>query len=158
MKLIDKNRLSITNKRTCFTIRSVYFDWVISIYKHSPTSLHITGIKSSSMITEVFQFISSVLNMTVFSSRINNSMFCGKFDHHVDISCIIRRIERKFAFYTCAFCEEIFPACFLKGAKKEKREGLPTILLFPNGSYIIMGAKNVATVKHAQLFLTLLVE
>lgn len=158
LELIDQKKLSITNKRSCFTIRTMYLDWVITIYKHSPTSLHITGIKSSAMITEVFQFISLVLKMTVLSSKINNSMFCGKFDHRVDISQIIRRIERQFAFYTCTFCEEIFPACFIKGTKEKKREGLPTILLFPNGSYIIMGAKNIRTVKNAQMFLNLLVK
>ena len=75
LELIDKNGLSIKTKKTCFTIRSVYFDWVITIYKHSPTSLHITGIKSSEMIAEIFQFISLVLKTTALSSRINNSMF-----------------------------------------------------------------------------------
>ena len=151
-ELIDKQKLSITDKRSCFTIRTIYSDWVITVYKHSTTSLHITGIKSTSMVIEVFQFISTVLKMAVLSSKINNSMFCGKFDHHVNISYIIKRIGKS-AFYTCTFCEEIFPACFIKGTKEKKREGFPTILLFPNGSYIIMGAKNIQSVKNAYMFL-----
>ena len=155
--LVHKKDLSIVKKRTCFTLRYVYLDCVITIYKHSPTSLHITGIKSDLMIIEVFEFLANVLNTRIISSKINNSMFCGKFDHHVNISYIIKRIGKS-AFYTCTFCEEIFPACFIKGTKEKKREGFPTILLFPNGSYIIMGAKNIQSVKNAYMFLNVLVK
>ena len=158
LELIDKNGLSIITKKTCLTIRSVYFDWVITIYKHSPTSLHITGIKSSEMVEEIFQFISIVLKTTALSSRINNSMFCGKLEHCVDISHIIKRIETKFSCYKCNFCEEIFPSCFIRPPKEKKLEGFPTILLFPNGSFIIMGAKNIQSVKNAQSFLTKLIK
>ena len=80
--LLSKD-LTISNKKTCFTLRYVYLDCVITIYKHSPTSLHITGIKSSSVITEVFEFLSNFTNAKIISSKINNSMFCGKLGHHV---------------------------------------------------------------------------
>ena len=73
--LIPIKDFTITNKRTCFTLRHVYLDCVITIYKHSPTSLHITGIKSSSVITEVFEFLSNFTNAKIISSKINNSMF-----------------------------------------------------------------------------------
>ena len=152
--LIPIKDFTITNKRTCFTLRHVYLDCVITIYKHSPTSLHITGIKSPSVITEVFELLSNVMNTRVISSKINNSMFCGKLDHHVKISYIVREIERNCSFYNCHFCEEIFPALFIKPTIEKRKEGVPTILLFPNGSFIIMGAKNVIRVKHAFMFLT----
>ena len=156
--LIQNNKLTITNKRTCFTLRYVYLDCVITIYKHSLTSLHITGIKSSLMITEIFEFLTNVLNTRVISSKINNSMFCGKLSHRVNISYIIQEVEQNCSFYNCNYCEEIFPACFIKPTKEKRKQGAPTILLFPNGSYIIMGAKNVESVKRAQMFLTLLVK
>ena len=94
------------------------------------------------------------MNTRVISSKINNSMFCGKLDHHVKISYIVREIERNCSFYNCHFCEEIFPALFIKPTIEKRKEGVPTILLFPNGSFIIMGAKNVIRVKHAFMFLT----
>lgn len=156
--LIHSKEITIANKKTCFTLRNIYLDCVITIYKHSPNSLHITGIKSSSMVTEVFEFLANVIKTRVISSKINNSMFCGKLNHCVNISYIIQEIKRNWSFYNCNYCEEIFPALFIKPTKDRKKEGVPTILLFPNGSFIIMGAKNVATVKHAHLFLTLLVE
>ena len=156
--LIHSKELTIANKRTCFTLRYVYLDCVITIYKHSPTSLHITGIKSSSTITEVFEFLSNVLNTTVISSKIDNSMFCGKLNQLVNISCIIQEIKRNCSSYNCNYCEEIFPALFIKPTKEKRREGVPTILLFPNGSIIIMGAKNVAGVRHAQRFHALIVK
>ena len=152
--LLHSKDLTITNKKTCFTLRYVYLDCVITIYKHSPTSLHITGIKSPSAITEVYEFLSNFINARVISSKINNSMFCGKLGHHVKISSIVREIERNCSFYSCNFCEEIFPALFIKPTKDKRKEGVPTILLFPNGSFIIMGATNIVKVKHAFMFLT----
>ena len=152
--LLHSKDLTITNKKTCFTLRYVYLDCVITIYKHSPTSLHITGIKSPSVITEVFEFFSNVLNTRIISSKINNSMFCGKLGHHVKIPYIVQEIERNCSFYNCNFCEEIFPALFIKPTIEKRKEGVPTILLFPNGSFIIMGAKNVIRVKQAFMFLT----
>ena len=151
--LLSKD-LTISNKKTCFTLRYVYLDCVITIYKHSPTSLHITGIKSSSVITEVFEFLSNFTNAKIISSKINNSMFCGKLGCHVNISCIVQKIERNCSFYSCNYCEEIFPALFIKPTKAKRKEGVPTILLFPNGSFIIMGATNIVKVKHAFMFLT----
>ena len=156
--LIRSKELTIVNKRTCFTLRHVYFDCVITIYKHSPTSLHITGIKSPSVIREVFKFIKIILNTKIISSEVNNSMFCGKLNLPVNISYIIQKVKQNFSFYNCNYCEEIFPALFIKPVKEKKKEGVPTILLFPNGSFIIMGAKDVVRVKHAQMFLTLLVK
>ena len=152
--LIHSEDLTITNKRTCFTLRYVYLDCVITIYKHSPTSLHITGIKSPSVITEVFEFLLNFLNTRVISAKINNSMFCGKLDQHVKICEIAQEIERSCSFYNCNFCEEIFPALFIKPTKDKRKDGVPTILLFPNGSFIIMGAKSIVKVKHAFMFLT----
>ena len=55
-------------------------------------------------------------------------------------------------------CEEIFPALFIKPTKAKRKEGVPTILLFPNGSFVIMGAKNIFKVKHAFMFLTYLMK
>ena len=158
LELIPNKDFTITNKRTCFTLRHVYLDCVITIYKHSPTSLHITGIKSPSVITEVFEFFSNVLNTRIISSKINNSMFCGKLGCHVNISCIVQKIERNCSFYSCNYCEEIFPALFIKPTKAKRKEGVPTILLFPNGSFVIMGAKNIFKVKHAFMFLTYLMK
>ena len=156
--LVHKKDLSIVKKRTCFTLRYVYLDCVITIYKHSPTSLHITGIKSNLMIIEVFEFLANVLNTRIISSKINNSMFCGKLEQHVSIPHIIQEVERNCSFFSCNFCEEIFPALFIKPKKEKRNEGIPTILLFPNGSFVLMGAKKIDKVRHALRFLNYLLK
>ena len=92
------------------------------------------------------------------SSQINNSMFCGKLGQHVDITKLIKQIENKYSLYTCSFVEEIFPALFVKPTKPRKKIGIPTTILFPNGSFIIMGATEVSKVKFAHRMLTSLVK
>ena len=71
--ILHQKQVELNEKKTSFTLRPLYSDCVITIYKHSPKSLHITGIKSSSMVTEIFEFLDNVLNMKVSSSKINNS-------------------------------------------------------------------------------------
>ena len=156
--LLYKKEIDINEKKTSFTLRPLYSDYVITIYKHSPKSLHITGIKSSSMVTEIFEFLSNVLNMEVSCSKINNSMFCGKLGQVVDISNIVEQIEKNFSCYTCSFIEEIFPALFIKPTWKQKKSGSPTTILFPNGSFIIMGGTDIYSVKLAYMFITSLLK
>ena len=155
---LHQKQLRSYEKKTSFTLRPLYLDCVITIYKHSPKSLHITGIKSSSAVTEIFEFLTNVLNMKVSSSKVNNSMFCGKLGQVVDISNIIRQIEQNYSHYTCSFVEEIFPALFIKPNWKQKKSGWPTTILFPNGSFIIMGGTDIGRVRLAYLFITSLVK
>ena len=131
---LHQKQVELNEKKTSFTLRPLYLDCVITIYKHSPKSLHITGIKSSSAVTEIFEFLTNVLNMKVSSSKVNNSMFCGKLGQVVDISNIIRQIEQNYSCYTYSFVEEIFPALFIKPNWKQKKSGSPTTILFSNGS------------------------
>ena len=154
--ILHQKQVELNEKKTSFTLRPLYSDYVITIYKHSPKSLHITGIKSSSMVTEIFEFLANVLNMKVSSSKINNSMFCGKLAQNIDLSKVILQIERNFSCYTCSFIEEIFPALFIKPGQRQKKSGYPTTILFPNGSFIIMGGTDIGRVKLAHMFITTL--
>lgn len=157
-QMLHQSQLETIEKKTSFTLRPLYLDCVITIYKHNPKSLHITGIKSSSTVTEIFDFLTNVLRRKVSSSKVNNSMFCGKLAQVVDISNVIQKIEQNYSHYTCSFVEEIFPALFIKPNWKHKKSGSPTTILFSNGSFIIMGGTDIGTVRLAYMFITCLVK
>ena len=158
LQILHHSQLETSEKKTSFTLRPLYLDCVITIYKHSPKSLHITGIKSSTAVTEIFDFLAKVLRMKVSSSKVNNSMFCGKLAQVVHISNVVHQIEQNYSHYTCSFVEEIFPALFIKPNWKQKKSGWPTTILFPNGSFIIMGGTDIGRVRLAYLFITSLVK
>ena len=148
--LLHCQQFEFVEKKTCFTLRPLYLDCVITIYKHGPKNLHITGIRSSSMVKEVFFFVENILGTKALTFEINNSMFCGKLDHHIDISDVVGKVEQNFSCYACSYVEEIFPALFIKPI--QKKSGTPTTILFPNGSYIIMGGTNMQKVRNAYMF------
>ena len=78
--LLHCQQFEFVEKKTCFTLRPLYLDCVITIYKHGPKNLHITGIRSSSMVKEVFFFVENILGTKALTFEINNSMFCS--DEH----------------------------------------------------------------------------
>ena len=156
--LLHEKEADVEQKKTSFTIRPHSLDCVITIYKHSTRSLHITGIKSSSTVNNTFEFLTNVLRAEIISSKVNNSMFSGKLNKHVDISKVIQKVERKMPSYSCSFIEEIFPAAFIKPNLSHKKLGVPTTILFPNGSFIIMGGTDIRKIKGAHMLLTSLIE
>jgi TATA-box binding protein (TBP) (component of TFIID and TFIIIB) len=135
-----------TEKRNCFIIRSGSF--VLTMYKHSIKTLHVTGIKSKNEFIVVLKYVKFVLEDEVIRCKLDNSMFSCKLKKSVNLKLLIKEICQNYSnIYTCNFTQEIFPALFIKPNKEHKKEGFPTVLVFSNGSFVIMGGKNLNRVK-----------
>ena len=123
---------------------------VITVYKHSMKSLHVTGICNKSDLHSIFYFVRVVLQNFISTGSIQNSLFsfknCGKF-----INFNFKNVLKLFvnSIYSIKFNAEIFPALFLRPALKFKKMGFPTILLFTRGSYVIIGGKTIKYIKKA---------
>lgn len=143
--------IEICEKITSYILRSNDLNCVITIYKHSLKSIHITGIKSASDMKNVISFLTIRLKNTITNITIDNSMFSCKLGRKINLHEVITNF--KVSTHFCSFMEEIFPALFIKPNKENKYKGCPTIILFHNGSYVIIGAKSVKMVKLANIML-----
>ena len=103
------------------------------------------------MIDKIIEFIEIVLKNEVLSSRIDNSLFTCKQSCSISLSDVINKVSvLKNPIYYCTHSTEIFPGLFLK--PHFKKTGLPSVILFHNSSYVLIGGKSIRKVKAANLF------
>ena len=148
---LAKQKCFISENRTSFIIRHHILSCVFTIYSHSLRSLHCTGINQSCMVSNIIEFIRTELGNHVISTSIDNSLFTCKQNCLISLTDIIKKIQNsKDPIYFCQYVNEIFPALFLKC--KSKKSGIPSIIIFHNSSYVIIGGKCVKRVKEANAF------
>ena len=83
-------------------------------------------------------------------------MFSCKLKKNINLHQLISKIQN-IPTHGCSYNEELFPALFIKPHIRKK--GMPTILIFRSGSYIILGTYNINVVNIAHKFvITLLNE
>ena len=143
---VKAKNFCLTKKRTLYNIK---FDQCsITIYKHVKNKiLHVTGIQNGNNAIAVLKFIS--LNFGKIDNYvIDNSLFSCKNKKKINLHSIVKLDIKN---YSITYLEEVFPALFLKPHKKFKELGVPTILIFSNSSYVIIGAKNLNSVKNADM-------
>lgn len=145
----------IISKRICFVIR--LDTTVICIYKHSLDKLHVTGISCASDISSIEKFVQKVLRDRAVSSKINSSLFTCKLNQNIDLKQIIKKVEEE-DMYTCCYNSEIFSALFLKPTNNVKQLGFPTILIFRNSTYIMIGASCLRIVKKCNILVKTLIK
>lgn len=151
------HNVEISEKKTSIIFRHNEFDCVFTIYKHSLNCIHITGINSKHGLLRVFFYLTKILRCEIKESKIDNTMFSSKENREINLNKIVLKITNKFNNYNCYFTTELFPALFIKPTKEHKLQGHPTIILFHNCSYVIIGSKCVKKVKQANLFVKTIV-
>jgi TATA-box binding protein (TBP) (component of TFIID and TFIIIB) len=126
---------------------------VITIYKHSMSRLHITGICNKSDLHTIFYFVREVLKNVILTGSIQNSLFSFKnVDKNINFNF---KNVTKFVnnvYKNVKFNADVFPAIFLRPAPKFK--GFPTILLFSSGSYVLIGGCRMKYIKKAHILVT----
>lgn len=143
---VKAKNLCLTKKRSLYNIK--FEQCSITIYKHVKNKiLHVTGIRNGINATAVLKFISHHFGK-IDNYVIDNSLFSCKRKKKIDFKNIVK-LEIK--NYSITYLSEVFPALFLKPCKKFKELGAPTILIFSNSSYVIIGAKNLVSVKNADM-------
>ena len=145
---LEMSGLYIFEKRLTFSLRECGV--CFTMYKHSRSTLHITGIRKKQQIISIFDFIKFVMSNVVLNCHIDNSLFSYKntsVDRPVNFGLIMRLMEKN-ERYVCSHTPEIFPALFLK-PKALKQAGVPTILLFTSGSVVLLGGKTIEKISSA---------
>lgn len=129
---------------------NLYNKCVITVYKHSMSRLHVTGICNKTDLHSIFYFVREVLKNVILSGSIQNSLFSFKNDEKItnfNFKNVLKNFEN--SIYNIKFNSEVFPAMFLRPAPRFKKIGFPTILLFASGSFVIIGGKTMKYIKKA---------
>ena len=141
---------NITPKNICYIIRLSAI--TCTIYKHSLSKLHFTGITRSKDVKKIMKFVKKVLKNIPITFEVNNSMFTAKLNKIIEFRNIIEKVGQK-NFFITNYSPENFPALFLKPGKYLKQQGFPTVLIFRNSSYIMIGASSLNIVKKCNFYI-----
>ena len=143
--IIKSKGIVIIEKRTVFNVKLAQCS--VTIYKHRKNStLHVTGITDKRNAKEIKEFLENVFERKIIKIQIDNSLFSSKNNKKIELH---KAVSYPIKNYSATYVSEIFPSVFFKPFLPKKKLGYPTILLFSNSSYIIIGAKNIELVKFA---------
>lgn len=149
LDILKDENIDIVERKTCYILKRLKS--TITIYKHSQQTLHVTGLTSAYQLDEFMKYIQKKLNQKPIEYKVDNSMFSCKLKNDIELKRIIHTLPIHAPYY-CAYTNTIFPALFLKPKKQFKEMAYPTILLFRNGSFLLLGAKQMRNVKKAANF------
>ena len=152
-KLVDINS-ELKTRNVSYIIRNFDLGCVFTIYKHNLCQIHATGIRHKIQLDQIISFID--LKCSLISLRVDNSLFSRKGSKSINLSCILKKVLSSFKDYVPSYSEHIYPAMFLKPI--EKKVGNPTIILYHNSSYVILGGNCKKKIKQANCFVTKLIE
>ena len=136
------NGSSVVNKRNLLIVRSSHSKCVFIVYKHTLSTIHITGISTSNAVNEILEFLNHFHLTEIKKLIIDNSLFSGKTNNNIDIVEMKKRLDEKYNFYSISFSQDVFPAIFIRPVLNRKRD-YATILLFRNSKFIIIGSRSV---------------
>lgn len=141
---VKAKNFCLTEKRTLYNLK--FEQCSVTIYKHAENKvLHVTGIRNKTNALTVLKFLATIFG-EIDNYVIDNSLFSCKNKKKINLQKIVKlQIQN----YSTSYLTEVFSALFLKPHKKLKEQGCPTILIFSNSSYVIIGAKNLTTVQNA---------
>ena len=146
-----QHKCVISNRRISIIIRALELGCVFTIYNHNLKALHCTGIKHVHIIPEIIKFIEYELHNEALTTCIDNSLFTCKQSISISLKEVINKVAKSAnSIYYCTHSTEIFPALFLKPILK--KTGLPSVILFHNSSYVLIGGKSIEKVKLANHF------
>jgi hypothetical protein len=153
-KLLDINS-ELKTRNVSYIIRNFDLGCVFTIYKHNTYQIHATGIKQKNQLHRIILFLNS--KCSLLSLRVDNSLFsCKSKGKLINLNDILNKVLLSFKDYVPSFSQQIYPAMFLKPI--EKKVGNPTIILYHNSSYVILGGNCKNKIKQANCFVTKLIE
>lgn len=152
-RLLDINS-ELKTKHVSHIIRNFALDCVFTIYKHNLHQIHATGIRCRIQLQHIISFID--IRCSLISLRVDNSLFSCKRSKQINLTETLKKVLLSFKEYVPSFSEQIFPAMFLKPSKK--KVGKPTIILYHNSSYVILGGKCKKKIKEANCFVNKLID
>jgi len=143
----------IEGKQTREMFTSKQKDVVLTIYKHTPKLLNITGIKSFEHLTLIKEEMEMKFNNSISETRIDNIFLSKKKHMNIDLNRIFEHLKGHDKF-DVTYVPELFPGMHLK----PKDKTFPTIALFRTGSVTMMGSKSVDAICESEMFLNSLIK
>ena len=148
-------QVTISVKKSCIIMKRL--KTTVTIYNHSPHTIHVTGITMQQQLDEFLQYLLKNLKQTPVEYKVDNSMFSCKMDNSIDLMRVMDKMPKQAPYY-CVYKRTIFPALFCKPKKAFKTKRYPTILIFRSGSFLLLGGTSVDIVRSAAEFVKTLIQ
>ena len=142
-------------RKSCIILRRL--KTTVTIYNHSPHTIHVTGITRQEQIDEFLRYLLMSLKQSPVEYKVDNSMFSCKMNNDIDLKRLVNKLPEQAPYY-CVYERTIFPAIFFKPKKTFKTERYPTILIFRSGSFLLLGGTSVDIVRKAAEFVKTLIQ
>lgn len=148
LKIVNIKLSFLVSRDFCIKQKSIVIPLTtstkITIYKHSPRLLNVTGIRDFNQISSIETSIKEKFQCEIKEKKIDAIMLNYKSKTHQKInlnklSHICSRLSTHKLDYNC----ELFNAPFLKS-----KTNRGTLLLFSSGSIQVMGAKTLADIEY----------
>ena len=134
---------------TQFKINNASF----TIYKYKCDRIHITGLKSVTMLKYYRNILEYKYRQEVIEVRIDNMFYSKKDNRNIDLKKLYYNL-RKNNEYFVNYNPELFCGMFLEPYNKKKS----TILLFRTGSYTFLGVKSMSEINDSEKFVNRLMQ
>lgn len=138
-------------KKINFKINNASF----TIYKHTPSLLNVTGVKSMKQLVKYKTIMEDYYKQPIVKVRIDNTFFSKKDNKNIDIAKIYTYLKLNYALcYDVSYNQELFCGMFVK----PKDRTYPTFILFRTASYTMMGGRSADTISDTKQFVISLIE
>lgn len=107
---------------------------VMTIYKHSPTVINLTGLKNVRNLDDVSSILIKTFSCKIKQIKIDSFFFTTKLNKKIDLEETMTAI-RSYKQYFVSYESEIFPALICKPKISKK---YPSAFFFQTGSVIIL--------------------
>ena len=145
-----KKPILLKEKTICKIIKKFNFfddNITVTIYKHSPTLMHITGLKNLKILDNITPILEKKFHCKFKKIRFDSFFLTTKLNWKIDLVRTLMNYK-KYKIYFPSYEVDIFPALILKPRVPKK---YPTCFIFQSGSWIILaGSKSI---KRIGLFL-----
>ena len=121
---------------------------IMTIYKHKPNLVNVTGIKSVEEVTTYRRLLEEEFKQPVIEERIDSMFFSHRDNIRIDLHQIYYWMREHNKDYLVDFNEETFHGMYLK----PRDRCFPTIILFRTGTYTLIGGKSLHLVYQSEDF------
>ena len=97
----------IENTTNLFVVRCSFMKCVFIIYKHTLSTVHVTGIRNKDSFNDIDIFLKKYDLGNTQEIIIDNSLFSGRTVKQIDFKKIKSRLGEKYPFYSASFSEEV---------------------------------------------------
>lgn len=148
-------QVTISERKSCIIMKRL--KTTVTIYKHSPHTIHVTGITTQQQLDEFLRYLLKNVKQRPVEYKVDNSMFSCKMNNDIDLMRLMDKMPEQAPYY-CVYKRTIFPALFCKPKKNFKTKRYPTILIFRTGSFLLLGGTSMDIVRRAAEFVKTLIQ